>query len=198
MERGINGPQKETGPAHTTRAIIEHAGGIACGIINLDSNDLEILSQLQSNWDNALQTINTHTHEDAKKAWVANQAAGADIIRKSGELAKHDFWTFEDFSQDYQGIIDAAKAEMVRASQEALPLAHKISVQFISLCNRIASEFEQSDHDRYDRYCVIYPGPSPVVSEIRKCAKIAAARTVAAPGGNSSPKSLLPYLADYL
>jgi len=189
IDRAMSASPKRDSWAQTCYALLDTSGGmqLVCG-----QKTFQKLHDWQTAYDNCISAINAHTSIEAKKAWLENSKALASAI-SAGTLAQHDGWTLEDWEQDYDSKVRAAHGEMQRIYSEALPACQEICSRFVAVANRKAEYLETNERERHENFGVPY-APSNLILAFRKAIKVAESRTVERPGGNTSPRSMLPYL----
>lgn len=183
--------QKRTGWELTCYMILDGLGGQE---LILGPKTKEKFRAYQASYDHAVESINSHTEAEAKKAWQAHFQTLSEAA-STGTSSQHEGWSLDDWKSDYEQKVRAAHAEMERIYRECFPFCQDVGQRFVSIATRKVNQMEQDERDRHENFGVPYTAPSNLVVSFKKSIFVADSRvkTMLSPG-STSPRSMLPYL----
>lgn len=155
--------------------------------------ELAPLRTLRDQWRNAHASVNNFTAPKAKEAWLKHQDELRAKVSAGKTLDSFDGWDRTDWEGDFAAKMtaskDAAREKAVQAATAAKPIVER----FISLCEKVAAEIEESECKQFAAYSVDY-SPSPLVRAIRDAGRHAAHRLPESPNWSSDPARFLIFL----
>ena len=152
----------------------------------------EKLRSLQAQNEACIDTINSHTSDKAKEAWLDHGQKLSKAIG-GGNIAEIRGRTREEVEQDFDQKVRAAHAEMRRIYIETLPIAKTLTLRMVSILEGRLVGIEESERSRYLQYGLDY-SESPLLRELKKSVRTASARATEVAGATTSPRDLIPWL----
>jgi hypothetical protein len=189
IDRALSANPKRDGWAQTCYMLLDTSGGMQ---LVCSSGTFSKLRDFEAGHQRCIEVVNSHTQDAARDAWMQNTAQIQSAIG-TGTLAQHEGWTRADYEEDFDSKVRAAHAEQARIYLEALPACQSICERFVAVANRKAEYLETNERERHESFGVPY-APSNLIKAFKAAIKVAESRTVERPGGNASPRALLPYL----
>jgi len=189
IDRALSANPKRDSWAQTCYTLLDTSGGMQ---LVCSQKTFQKLRDWEAGHQRCIEVVNSHTQDAARDAWMQNTAQIQSAIG-TGTLAQHEGWTRADYEEDFDSKVRAAHAEQARIYLEALPACQAICERFVAVANRKAEYLETNERERHENFGVPY-APSNLILAFRKAIKVAESRTVERPGGNASPRALLPYL----
>lgn len=182
IDRKISGPPKDAA-AETIKAAL--AGRSVCS-----PEDKKRIQELDKQYGQAYETVLASDYQHAKQAFAAEQRR-QELLISQGQFDGSDFWSLQDFAQDFQQRQAAGKRQMFLIGVAAATISKPICARVSSILNEQADAIDLADQEKYEHFAVPF-SPGPLSARLRQLAASVMARVTS--GGGSRPAQYCGFL----